>query len=87
MAVRRRGDSWMLDVLIPTGQVDPEGKDILERYRKTYKKKKEAVGEHDKMRTMVREKRFLDVNVSSQFILPIRSWSKFLVNEAGLGRI
>ncbi len=26
-------------------------------------------------------------DVSSQFILPIRSRSKFLVNEAGLGRI
>ena len=26
-------------------------------------------------------------HVSSQFILPIRSWSKFPVKEVGLGRI
>jgi len=29
----------------------------------TFKKKKDAVAEHDKMRTLVREKRFLDVAV------------------------
>jgi integrase len=61
MAIRKRGNSWQIDVLIPTGQRDEDGKEIKERYRRTYSKKKEALAEHDKIRTLVREKRFLDV--------------------------
>jgi integrase len=61
MAVRKRGNSWQIDVLVPTGQRDEEGREIKERYRKTFKKKKDAEAEHDKIKTLVREKRFLDV--------------------------
>ena len=61
MAIRKRGDSWQIDVLVPTGQKDDEGREIQERIRKTFKKKREAEAEHDKIRTLVREKRFLDV--------------------------
>lgn len=61
MAVRKRGKSWVVDILIPTGERDEDGRDILERYRKTFKKKGDADAEHDKMRTLVREDKFLDV--------------------------
>jgi len=61
MAIRKRGNSWQIDVLIPTYKRDEDGKEIKERYRRTFKKKKDAVAEHDKIRTLVREKRFLDV--------------------------
>jgi len=61
MAIRKRGNSWQIDVLIPTGRRDEDGREIKERYRRTYSKKKEAQAEHDKIRTLVREKRFLDV--------------------------
>jgi integrase len=61
MAVRKRGNSWQIDLLIPTGKYDEDGKEIKERYRRTFDKKKDAEGEHDKMKTLIREKRFLDV--------------------------
>jgi integrase len=61
MSIRKRGDSWQIDVLIPTGKQDAEGNEIKERIRRAFKKKKEANAEHDKIRTLVREKRFLDV--------------------------
>jgi integrase len=61
MAIKKRGKTWMIDVYVPTGQKDKEGREIRERVRKTFKKKKEAEAEHDKMRTLVREKKFLDV--------------------------
>ena len=61
MAIRKRGNSWQIDVLIPNGQTDEDGKEIKERYRRTFSKKKDAQAEHDKIKTLVREKRFLDV--------------------------
>lgn len=61
MAVRKRGNSWQLDCPVPTGRLDEDGRPIMRRLRKAYDTKKEAQEEHDKIRTMVREKRFLDV--------------------------
>ena len=50
-----------MDILVPCGQKDENGKDILERYRRTFKLKRDAEAEHDKMRTLVREAKFLEV--------------------------
>ena len=61
MAIRKRGDSWQIHVLIPTGQKDEDRRDIKKRVRKCFQKKKDAEAEHDKIKTLVREKRFLDV--------------------------
>jgi integrase len=51
MAVRKRGDSWQIDYL------DPSGK----RVRKSYRKKKDAVAEHGKRVSLIAENRYLDV--------------------------
>jgi integrase len=55
MAIRKRvgkkGTTWTIDYLDPTGK----------RIRQTFKKKKDADGEHDKIKTLIREKRFLDI--------------------------
>lgn len=51
----------MIDLLVPTGERDEEGREVKRRYRKTFAKKKDAVAEHDKIGTLTREKRFLDV--------------------------
>lgn len=61
MAIRKRGDSWQIDILLPTGAKDEDGKEIRERHRKTFSKLKDARAEHDKLGTLVREKRYLDV--------------------------
>jgi hypothetical protein len=47
--------------LLPTGKQDEEGREIRTRYRRTFSKKKDADAEQDKLKTLVREKRFLDV--------------------------
>jgi hypothetical protein len=47
--------------LLPTGKQDEEGREIRERHRRTFAKKKDAGAGHDKLKTTVREKRFLDV--------------------------
>ncbi len=61
MAIRKRGSNWQIDVMVPTGKVDEDGRLVKRRLRKTYDTKKEAQEEHDKIVTLVREKRFLDV--------------------------
>ncbi len=61
MAIRKRGSTWQIDVMVPTGKVDEDGRPVKRRLRKTYGTKKEAQEEHDKIVTLVREKRFLDV--------------------------
>ena len=49
--VRKRGNSWQIDYLDPVGK----------RVRQSFKTKKEAMGELEKRRTLIREKRYLDV--------------------------
>lgn len=61
LAIRKRGNSWQIDVLIPTGKKDEDGKEIRKREGRTFTKKKDAEAEHDKIKTLCREKRFLDV--------------------------
>jgi integrase len=51
MAVRKRGNSWQIDYIDPTGK----------RVRQSFKTKKEAMGELEKRRTLIREKRYMDV--------------------------
>jgi len=51
MALRKRGNSWQIDYLDPTGK----------RVRQSFPTKKEAMGELEKRRTLIREKRYLDV--------------------------
>jgi integrase len=55
MAVRKRGNSWEIDYFEPC---EGGGK---KRVRQSFKTKKEADAEHEKRRTLVREKRYLDV--------------------------
>ncbi len=61
MALRKRGKKWQIDLPVPTGKKDEAGKEIKTRYRKAFDLKKDAEAEHDKMKTLVRENRFLDV--------------------------
>jgi integrase len=51
MAVRKRGDTWQIDY------IDPSGK----RVRKSFKKKKDADAEHGKRISLIGEGRYLDV--------------------------
>jgi integrase len=51
MAIRKRGTTWQIDFYAPSG----------ERVRKTFKQKKDAVAEHAKRVTLVKEGRYLDV--------------------------
>jgi len=51
MAVRKRGDTWQIDY------IDPSGK----RIRKSFKLKKDAVTEHAKRVSLIAEGRYLDV--------------------------
>jgi len=51
MAVRKRGNSWQIDYIDPTGK----------RVRQSFKTKKEAQAEHDKRKTLIREKRYMDI--------------------------
>jgi integrase len=51
MAIRKRGDSWQIDYLDPTGK----------RVRKSFKKKKDAVAELGKRVSLIAEDRYLDV--------------------------
>ena len=51
MAVRKRGNSWQIDYLDPTGR----------RVRQSFKKKKDAEAEWGKRVSLIAEKRYLDV--------------------------
>jgi hypothetical protein len=51
MAVRKRGASWQIDYLDPTGK----------RVRQSFKKKKDAEAEHGKRISLKAENRYLDV--------------------------
>jgi integrase len=51
MAIRKRGDSWQIDYLDPTGK----------RVRKSFKKKKDGVAELGKRVSLIAEDRYLDV--------------------------
>jgi integrase len=51
MAIRKRGDSWQIDYLDPTGK----------RVRKSFKKKKDAVAELGKRVSLIAEGRYLDL--------------------------
>jgi len=51
MAIRKRGNSWEIDYIDPTGK----------RVRKSFKKKKDAVAELGKRVSLIAENRYLDV--------------------------
>jgi integrase len=57
MAIRKRGNSWQIDYIDPTGK----------RVRKSFKKKKDAVGEHAKRVSLIAEnpQRYLEISKAS----------------------
>ena len=51
MAIRKRGSGWQIDYFDPTGK----------RVRKSFTKKKDAEAEYNKRKSLIAEKRYLDV--------------------------
>lgn len=59
MAIRKRGDTWMIDYYDPAGN----------RVRKSFKKKKDAEAEHGKRKSLISEGRYLDVRQETKTTL------------------